>query len=461
MKIISNMNLKFKERTKNITNIRSKCKGFKKNSNLSIQKKISRALNRISILGIISLAICIVLLLITNIQYKKALTNYGLSQGIIGEIGIKFNTQRADLREMVLISDVRSKEVKKKNIELALAANDELILKLKDTCIDEESKKIFNIISQNIETYKETTNTIINYSLAGNEEDAIYYITTKGKQNNDLILYGIDSLLDFNINKSNQIMKFLNILESSCIGITILFIISLIMVSKRSSKNISTDIIVPIDTLKGFAEELASGNLDVTIQLNSKDEIGQLANSFQHMSMNLKSYIYEISNILTNISQGNLVVDINADYKGDFIKIKDSLSNIIFSLNETFKEIKEATYQVKVSSEQLDETAQSLSEGASSQAHAIDSLTSSIGEINSKISDTAEHATNTNSIVNNLVTDIESTKDEMDKMLKAMHEIEASSKNIETIVSAIDSIAAETNLLALNAAIEAAIAGEA
>ncbi|EDT74039.1 methyl-accepting chemotaxis protein [Clostridium butyricum] len=218
----------------------------------------------------------------------------------------------------------------------------------------------------------------------------------------------------------------------------------------------------PIVELEEAAKKLEKGILDVEIKFESQDELGILANSFRNTCSFLKTIVLDINEILGQLSDGNFNVNSSRldHYIGDFSTTKDSIQKIIESLNYTFFEIKEATVQVKGGAEQVAETSQTISEGATEQASAIEELTASLGEINEKVQNSVKHAKETNVITSELGVQIEESNEKMNEMVKAMEEIDNSSRNIREIINTIASISEQTNLLALNAAIEAARAGE-
>ncbi|MEW9924894.1 methyl-accepting chemotaxis protein [Clostridium butyricum] len=218
----------------------------------------------------------------------------------------------------------------------------------------------------------------------------------------------------------------------------------------------------PIVELEEAAKKLEKGILDVEIKFESQDELGILANSFRNTCSFLKTIVLDINEILGQLSDGNFNVNSSRleHYIGDFSTTKDSIQKIIESLNYTFFEIKEATVQVKGGAEQVAETSQTISEGATEQASAIEELTASLGEVNEKVQNSVKHAKETNIITSELGVKIEESNEKMNEMVKAMEEIDNSSRNIREIINTIASISEQTNLLALNAAIEAARAGE-
>ena len=218
----------------------------------------------------------------------------------------------------------------------------------------------------------------------------------------------------------------------------------------------------PIVELEEAAKKLEKGILDVEIKFESQDELGILANSFRNTCSFLKTIVLDINEILGQLSDGNFNVNSSRleHYIGDFSTTKDSIQKIIESLNYTFFEIKEATVQVKGGAEQVAETSQTISEGATEQASAIEELTASLGEVNEKVQNSVKHAKETNVITSELGVKIEESNEKMNEMVKAMEEIDNSSRNIREIINTIASISEQTNLLALNAAIEAARAGK-
>ena len=210
-----------------------------------------------------------------------------------------------------------------------------------------------------------------------------------------------------------------------------------------------------------FAQNISQGNLSESIHIESDDEIGKVANSFNDTISSLKGYMNEIDSALAKVASGDFNFDVEYEFKGDFIGIKQSLTHIIASMNNIFSEIKEATVQVKDGSQQVADTSQIVSQGATEQASSIEELTASINEINEKIQNSTKHAESTNQLVKELGNSIEESNSRMNQMVSAMDEIDESSRNIQQVIATIDQIAEQTNLLALNAAIEATRAGEA
>ena len=173
-----------------------------------------------------------------------------------------------------------------------------------------------------------------------------------------------------------------------------------------------------------------------------------------------KDNISNITEVLNKFAEGNFDVEIEDNYIGEFIEIKESLEKIVDSINNTFYDIKIVTEQVKDGSEQVASTAQIISEGAINQAGIIQELMAAIGQINEKVKVSTEQANSTNVLTRELGNQIELNNEKMNEMVTAMNKIEESSINIKSIINTIYSISEQTNLLALNAAIEAARAGE-
>jgi len=227
---------------------------------------------------------------------------------------------------------------------------------------------------------------------------------------------------------------------------------------------VSRNIVKPLRKLSIAADKIADGDLDVNLEINTRDEIFLVADSFSRTVTRLKTYILyinEISKLLKKIGEGDLNLVFQQNYDGDFRAIKDALLDTSNMLNYTISEFSVAAEQVASGSDQVSSGAQSLSQGTTEQASAIQELSATINEISEQIKQTADHAHKAKQI--SLTANVSVTKgqQQMKDMIDAMNEINKTSNEIGKIIKNIDDIAFQTNILALNAAVEAARAGTA
>lgn len=243
-----------------------------------------------------------------------------------------------------------------------------------------------------------------------------------------------------------------------CVILTLLVIICSIIGAIYIGRKISK----PIVYITRRLNSLSLGDLNSEVpRINSHDECQILAEALNLTITNLKSYIFDIDNVLKNIADGNLLVTSNVSYQGNFKQIKTSLEAILESLNTTFSKIGKAATQISEASAQVASGAAVLSENATSEAATIEELSASIDEILENTNENAENAKNAADLTNQAKNQVDIGSDRMKAMMIAVENIEKSSNEIAKIIKVIDDIAFQTNILALNAAVEAARAGAA
>ncbi|CEP81948.1 methyl-accepting chemotaxis protein [Paraclostridium sordellii] len=249
--------------------------------------------------------------------------------------------------------------------------------------------------------------------------------------------------------------------------ITIILAIVFTIVAFIVAIKLSNKIGNPLKECSERLKMLAEGDLNSETTIVDEDnEIGLVADATSKIVDDFRKMINALTYILTEISNGNLGVNVDNDelndlFVNDFEPILVAVNKILDSLNSTLTQIKVAGEQVAIGSDQLSEGAQVLSQGATEQASSTQELSATINEVSLHVKQNAENAVRAREISMKSSIAIDRGKEQMQEMIAAMGEISNTSNRIGDIIKNIDSIAFQTNILALNAAVEASRAGEA
>ncbi|MBK5281310.1 MAG: HAMP domain-containing protein [Nitrospiraceae bacterium] len=236
------------------------------------------------------------------------------------------------------------------------------------------------------------------------------------------------------------------------------------------------------------AQMAASGNYKARAKIESKDELGQMAVSFNAMLDRIISALETAESerdemqkrlmgflvLVSDVGKGDLTKrgEVTTDMFGN---LADGFNLMIDRFGQLLKQVRDAAERVNRSAGTLRDSAGQMAGTAKHQADesaktlsAVDQLTSSMRQVSATAGASSEsakqvlQATEQGRVaVQETVQDMQNIRSAVQRMSKQVKGLGDRSLEISHIVSTIRDIANQTNLLALNAAIEAAGAGEA
>jgi methyl-accepting chemotaxis protein len=203
----------------------------------------------------------------------------------------------------------------------------------------------------------------------------------------------------------------------------------------------------PVRNLVAGLGQIALGDLTARVEVDSKDEIGDLSVAANKMAEALDAK----AKLALQIGDGDLRQDVQLSSEKDTLGL--ALKKMVANLRDVVANVRAAAENVASGSEEITGTAQTLSSGASEQAASVEEVSASMEQSTASIQQNTENARQTEKISTRAAQDAQDTGRSVGQTVQAM-------KDIAQKISIIEEIARQTDLLALNAAIEAARAGE-
>jgi methyl-accepting chemotaxis protein len=198
-------------------------------------------------------------------------------------------------------------------------------------------------------------------------------------------------------------------------------------------------IVAPLKRININMQDVAEGEGDLTRRLNvqSQDEIGDIARWFNAFVEKLQGIISDISRNTATLEQAAVVLSGTAD----------SMSNDAGTMHEQSMSVAQA-------GRQLSSNINEIAAGAEQMSNAINTVATAVEEISASVDEEAKTCEQGARMA-------QQAFDQTENIKQTLSAFGNSADQISSVVDLISSIADQTNLLALNATIEAASAGEA
>jgi hemerythrin-like metal-binding protein len=198
-------------------------------------------------------------------------------------------------------------------------------------------------------------------------------------------------------------------------------------------------IITPIKRVVAALKDISQGDADLTqrIDIDTRDEIGELARWFN-------AFISRLNNIIVDIGSNSETVTASS---GELLSISEQMS-------EDSEDLASRSNAVAAAAEEMSSSMNSVAAASEEASTNLNTVADAAGQMKQTLNEVAHNCEKARAVSDNAAIKVNTASERVVRL-------GTSAKDISQVTEVITDIAEQTNLLALNATIEAARAGEA
>jgi len=293
---------------------------------------------------------------------------------------VRFNSTKLSIAETK-----SEKDSYMAKIEEQCGAVDAALVSYEKTISTDEGRVLYDITIAEWAEYRSSTEQLVKY-IDTDQLDKHPTFMAEIAVVGDALREDFIKLTDLNVAKANTRAESNGAQAQTAIIIMVIAIAAGLFLSMFLGIAISRMIANPLNKIAGVADKLALGDVNVEIDVTTKDEVGMLALAFKKLIESTREQVKDTQ----MMANGDLTVEVNIRSEHDLLG--KGLSSLVKSFHELAVSIVGAADQVAAGSNLVSNSSMVLSQGATEQASAVEELTASLEEIASQTNLNAQNA---------------------------------------------------------------------
>ncbi len=279
-------------------------------------------------------------------QSEGLFHDYGMSQGLIGQIAINFQNVRVATRDMILETDKAKLDEYSQKIKDWSSQNNELMAEFKKTINTQKTMDMYNAFEKNMEDYRIQRDKIIQLAYENKNEEAIALLRGDASAPTEAADKSIQDLFNTKATSGQKKSDDMAATTSQTTTTLIIIVILITLFSFGLGLLVANSIGKPLGQIVKTANQLASGNTSMDVKVYGRDEVASLAKAFQAVILSINNLVADANMLSDAAIEGKLATRADASrHSGNYRKVVDGVNQ---TLDAVIKPVNTAAEQLEL-----------------------------------------------------------------------------------------------------------------